>query len=204
MSAASSEPASDLLFVTGPPAVGKMTVGQEIADRTGFRLLHNHLTIEPVLQLFPFGSAPFKRLVGDFRRRLVEEAAASDLPGLIFTYVWAHDVPEDHAVVERYAQCFRVRGGRVLHLELTAELRERLSRNTGPSRLAAKPSKRNVDASRRNLLDLDARHRLNSEPGELDGWADASLRIDNTHRSPQDVANEAIDHFGLAVPREAP
>ncbi|GAA0433130.1 hypothetical protein Aca07nite_02490 [Actinoplanes capillaceus] len=37
-----------LLFIVGPPAVGKMTVGERIAARTGLRLFHNHLAIEPV------------------------------------------------------------------------------------------------------------------------------------------------------------
>jgi ATP-dependent Lon protease len=49
-------PAPTLLFVLGPPAVGKMTVGNAIAEITGLKLFHNHLTIEPVLRLFEFGS----------------------------------------------------------------------------------------------------------------------------------------------------
>jgi hypothetical protein len=82
-----------LLFIVGPVAVGKMTVGEQIAARTGLRLFHNHLAIEPVLRFFPFDSPQFGRLVHRFRRDLIEEVAASDLPGLIFTYVWAFDVP---------------------------------------------------------------------------------------------------------------
>jgi adenylate kinase family enzyme len=38
-----------LVFVFGPPAAGKMTVGREICARTGYKLLHNHMTVEPVL-----------------------------------------------------------------------------------------------------------------------------------------------------------
>jgi hypothetical protein len=90
-----------LLFVIGPPAVGKMTVGQQIATRTGLRLFHNHLAIEPVLRFFPFGSPPFGRLVDGFRRGIMEEVAASDLPGLIFTYVWAFDLPEDERALDQ-------------------------------------------------------------------------------------------------------
>ena len=39
-----------LKFVTiiGPQAVGKMTVGQELAKITGLKLFHNHMTIELV------------------------------------------------------------------------------------------------------------------------------------------------------------
>jgi hypothetical protein len=43
---------STLLFIVGPPAVGKMSVGFEIAALTGLRLFHNHLAIEPVLRFY--------------------------------------------------------------------------------------------------------------------------------------------------------
>ena len=93
-----------LVFIVGPPAVGKMTVGHELAQRTGLRLFHNHHTIDLVLPFFEFGTPPFSRLVGEFRRRIFEEVAASELPGLIFTYVWAFDDPRDAAAVEEYAR----------------------------------------------------------------------------------------------------
>jgi hypothetical protein len=87
-------------MLVGPPAVGKMTVGHALAARTGLRLFHNHHTIDLALRFFPYGSPPFQRLVGEFRRRIFEEVAASDLPGLIFTYVWAFDDARDADAVE--------------------------------------------------------------------------------------------------------
>jgi hypothetical protein len=186
-----------LLFIIGPPAVGKMTVGEQIAAQTGLRLFHNHLAIEPVLRFFPFGSPPFRRLVDRFRRDLIEEVAASDLPGLIFTYVWAFDLPEDERAVDQFAEPFRRRGGRVLYLELEASQEKRLQRNQGASRLAEKPSKRDVSFSQRNLLELDRRHRLSSE-GRFDNRTDY-LRIDNTRMEPAQVATATIAHFGIPL-----
>lgn len=69
---------STLIFIIGPPAVGRMAVGHELAQRTGLKLFHNHLSIELVLRFFPFGSPPFDRLVREFRRRIFEEVADSD------------------------------------------------------------------------------------------------------------------------------
>ena len=135
------------LFAVGPPAVGKMTVGREITKRTGLRLFHDHLPAELVLPFFDFGSPAFDRLVDRFRRHLIEEVAASDLPGLIFTYVWAYDLPGEQETLERYARPFQQRGGRVLYAELQASQEERLNRNADASRLSAKPSKRNIEAS---------------------------------------------------------
>lgn len=190
-----------LLFVVGPPAVGKATVGQAIAERTGLRLFHNHLSIELALRYFEFGTPSFRRIDGTIRRMVVEEVAASELPGLVFTYVWAFDDPGDHEAVEAYAHPFREHGGRVLFVELEASQSERLRRNVGESRLAEKPSKRNLESSRRSLLELDVRYQLNSG-GRFDEREDY-LRLDNTHRTPGQVAEHVITHFALRPPTKA-
>ncbi|MBC8077907.1 MAG: hypothetical protein H7Y32_17655, partial [Chloroflexales bacterium] len=49
----------DFVLIFGPPAVGKMTVGHELARPTGLKLFHNHMTIDLVLPFFPFGTPPF-------------------------------------------------------------------------------------------------------------------------------------------------
>ena len=41
-----------LVLLVGNGAVGKMTVGQELMKLTDLRLFHNHMTIEPVLEIF--------------------------------------------------------------------------------------------------------------------------------------------------------
>ncbi len=51
-------------MVFGPPAVGKMTVGRAVAARSDFRLFHNHAVIEPLLEVFDYGTPPFVRLHG--------------------------------------------------------------------------------------------------------------------------------------------
>ena len=184
-----------LLCIVGPPAVGKMSVGHEIAVRTGMRLFHNHMAIEPVLRFFDFGTPPFQRLVDGFRTSVLEEVAVSDLPGLIFTLVWAFDHPEDHEAVQRYAAPFAARGGAVRYAELCAAQEERLRRNEGDFRLAEKPSKRDRDFSVRNLLEMDDRYRLNTD-GEYDDRPDW-LRFDNTHLPAAAAADRIIEHFGL-------
>ncbi|MGH7696587.1 MAG: shikimate kinase [Gemmatimonadaceae bacterium] len=184
-----------LLFVIGPPAVGKMTVGAEIARRTGLRLLHNHQTVDLVLPYFEFGSPRFSRLVREFRTRILEEVAASDLPGLIFTFVQAFDHASDAAALESWAKIFLERGGSVFYLELEATREERLRRNETPERLAVKPFKRDLAKSREQLLDLDAKYQLNSR-GEFDARPDY-LRLDTTTMSPEEVATRAIERFGL-------
>lgn len=187
-------PAPTLVFVVGPGAVGKMTVGTELAARTGMKLFHNHHTIDLVLRFFPFGSPPFNRLVGEFRRRIIEEVAASDLPGLIFTYVWAFDQPGDQREVDTYAETFSTRGSPVYYVELQAPVEVRLQRNETAFRLAEKPFKRDLAESRRNLLSMD-KYQLDSG-GKFDSRPDY-VRIDNTNRSPAEVAETVIERFNL-------
>ena len=184
-----------LVLVVGPPAVGKMTVGHELARLTGFRLFHNHHTIDLALRFFAHGTPPFQRLVGEFRHRILEEVAASDLPGLIFTYVWAFDDASDADAVEEYARPFREAGGRVVFVELETTQAERLRRNETEFRLAEKPSKRDLAASRERLLQNDATYQLNSR-GAYDHRPDW-LRIDNTSLSAAEVAELVVAHFAL-------
>jgi hypothetical protein len=191
-----------LVVLVGPPAVGKMTVGHHLAERTGLRLFHNHHTIDLVLRFFPFGTAPFQRLVGEFRRRVFEEVAASDLPGLIFTYVWAFDDARDAAAVEGWAAIFRARGGRVVFVELEATQAERLRRNDTEFRLAEKPFKRDLAASRAQLLAADARYQLNSG-GRFDERPDW-LRLDTTALSADEAAARIAAHFGPPSARAGP
>ena len=35
-----------LVLITGPQAVGKMTVGQELTKITNLKLFHNHMSID--------------------------------------------------------------------------------------------------------------------------------------------------------------
>jgi hypothetical protein len=182
------------IVIFGPPAVGKMAVGLEIEAATGLRLFHNHMTIEPVLRFFPFGTEPFMRLVGDFRKRVFEEVAASDLPGMSFTFVWNLDDPNEADYLERTCQLFTRRGHDVAFVELAAPLDARLVRNRGVDRLDQKRSKRNLEASEQNLLDLE-RYRMNTD-GTIP-LAYPHLLIDNTSLPAKVVADRVIDWLDL-------
>ncbi|MGW5702949.1 AAA family ATPase [Amycolatopsis japonica] len=183
----------DFVVIFGPPAVGKMTVGEELCELTGFKLFHNHMTVEPVLGIFPFGSPPFGRLVNEFRRRVIEEAADAALPGLVFTYVWGLDLPEDTDLITSYVDIVRSRGGRTRFVELYADLDERLERNTTELRLDRKPSKRDLDFSRTNLLELDRDYVMNTDDTRRTYAQDLierhdHVRIDNTRLTPAETA----------------
>lgn len=74
-----------LIFLHGAPAVGKLTVARELARLTGFRLFHNHLTVDLVSSLFSFGSEPFILLREQIWLAAFAEAARNNV-SLIFTF----------------------------------------------------------------------------------------------------------------------
>lgn len=184
-----------LVIIFGPQAVGKMSVGQELEKLTGLKLFHNHMTIELVSHFFDYGSPSGKRLVGLFREEIFKEVAKSDLPGLIFTYVWAFDLPSDREYVEHISRIFESQGGEVYYVELEADLEERLIRNRDPHRLLHKPSKQNLERSERDLLRTLEKYRLNSLDGEIKKLN--YIKINNTACPPNEAAKIIQERFRL-------
>lgn len=70
----------------------------------------------------------------EFRHCIFEEVAESDLLGLIFTYVWALDHPDDKAEID--SDIFRAHDVEIYFAELQAPVEEQLKRNQGKDRLA--------------------------------------------------------------------
>jgi cytidylate kinase len=185
----------DFVVIFGPPAVGKMTVGYELAKLTGMKVFHNHMTIDLILEFFPYGHEKFYILVNEFRQRIFEEVATSDLPGMIFTYVWALDQPGDKKQVDSYSEIFRRNGADVYFVELEADLDERLERNKGEFRLSKKPSKRNTSRSEKNLLQTEENYQMNTNDDFF--YQENYVKINNTDLSPEETANRIVEAFGF-------
>jgi hypothetical protein len=109
-----------LLFVYGPPAAGKFTVAVRVAEMTGLALFHNHLVVDTVASVFPFGSPSFVRLREQFWMNVFEAAVAEDR-SLVFTFQPEGSVAPDFA--QRVVDLVRGAGGEVLlvHLKLSAD-----------------------------------------------------------------------------------
>ena len=185
----------DLVIITGPPAVGKMTVGKALSARTGLRLLHNHVSLELANRFFDFGTPPFRRLDRTVRFAVFREVAASDLPGLIFTVALDFDDPEDTDYVDEIADIFTAHGARVHIASLSAPLAVRRQRNRGDDRIAEKPSKRDLEFSDGLLVSDEDRFRMVPRPGDLGGRA--FLLVDNTELPAEAVADRIITACSL-------
>lgn len=183
-----------LVLLFGPQAVGKMTVGQELANITHLKLFHNHMTIDLLEPLYGFTSELW-RLSQLFREEIFKSFSQTNEYGIIFTYVWAFDQKEDWHFVKSLYDTFKNQKANVFFVELEANVEERLKRNNTPYRLEQKPTKRNITQSENNLLSSLKTHRLNSEDGEIN--YENYLKINNTHMDASTVANMIKDKFQL-------
>lgn len=125
-----------LVYIYGPPACGKLTVAKQMAERSEFRVFHNHLTVEAVLPIFDRHSEAFREALTRMRMALITEAIARRVD-LVFTNNNAWLGSSGRADFERFAErlrrAVRACGGETLFVQLTASpevLRERVVNET--------------------------------------------------------------------------
>lgn len=181
-----------LVLLVGNGAVGKMTVGQELMKQTGLRLFHNHMTIEPVLEIF--GQFHTEAIL-QTREVIFREFAKTDNYGMIHTVMWAFDCQEDWDYIDHVAEIFRAQGAEIYCVELVAPQEIRLQRNESANRLAHKASKRDLESSRQRVIEMDRQYRFESRPGEVP--FENYLRIDNSQLEPDVVAAMIKERFSL-------
>jgi len=184
-----------LVIICGPPASGKMTVGQELAKLTDYKLFHNHMSLELVNQFFEFGTPNFRSLDKKIRFDTFEEVANSELNGLIFTIVMAFNEKEDEEYLDQIIEVFQRRKLKFCLVELVCDLKERLKRNRHENRLKHKPSKRDVEASEKRLLLHDKKYRMNSAKGDF--MTKPIFKIENTNMTAKQTASLIVEHFQL-------
>ena len=188
-----------LLCIIGPPAVGKMTVGRAVCDLTGFRLFHNHMSIEPLLGVFDFDSPSFRRINTLVRREVIAEAVRADLPGLVFSFAIDFDRPSESALLRELVAPVERAGAPIDVVELDAPQEIRLSREGGEDRMDHKRSKRDVDWARAHVVELESRARLTSDPARdgdlLPGHR--HLRLDNSHGDARATAERIVAELDL-------
>ena len=183
-----------LVIILGPHAVGKMTVGQELANITQLRLFHNHMSIELARKLFAYTEKEWSILNETIRKTVFELFAKGDFPGLIFTYMCAFDEQSDLDYLQNMIHLFSSNGANCYVVELCADFEERLIRNKSENRLLHKESKRNLERSEAEMRNTSEKYRLNSYDGENLPFVNY-MKIDNTTLAPDDVAKMIQTHF---------
>lgn len=175
----------NLIFLYGPPGVGKLTVAKALAKKTGYKVFHNHLTHDLVRSLFDRESKAFGKFVRKYRFELIEAAAQNRLTGVILTYVYESKV-DDKEVME-FVRRVKKHGGRVMFVQLRCNQKVLEHRIKHDSRKAF--GKIRHVSSLRHLM---ARQNVTQAIPSTE-----TLVIDNTHLSPTRVATKIQKHWKL-------
>ena len=183
------------IMICGPQAVGKMTVGQELAKLTGYKLFYNHMTIEMVRLIFDYDKNVFRKMNDIIRQEVFEEFSKSNEKGIIFTccFDFGNELESDK---NYFDECVRLYDENFV-VELEADLEERLKRNKTENRLEHKVSKRNLEWSENELLNSIKKHKFNSDEGQGEKIFDHYMKINNTNILAEDVAKMIKDRFQL-------
>ena len=177
----------DLVVLAGLPGVGKLTVGRALADVTGYRLFHNHLTVDLALSLFEFGSQPFIELREEIWLAAIERAFGAGLEGVVFTLAYDRTVRD--RFVDQIQKIGLLSGGTVRFVELTCKREELERRLVQPSR--AEFGKLRSVKQLRNLYQMGAFDGPQLPPDRL--------LVETTGRSADGVAVQIVNELSIST-----
>jgi len=179
-----------LIFLWGLPGTGKLTVARELGALTGWSVFHNHLTVDLLLAVFPFGSKEFVDLREQVWLSVIEAAAASNIAGLIFTFNPENSVRQ--SFIDAVQSVIVQNRGSLEFVEMFCDDAILETRLDAPKR-----------REMRKLLSVELFRQLRSE-GVFDSprMPAPQLRVDTTHQSPRESAAQIIDSLGLPTASE--
>jgi adenylate kinase family enzyme len=173
------------VILYGPPGVGKLTVGTQLARLTGFKLLHNHLSVNIVTAVFERGSEPWGRVLQGVRRVVLVEAARQGVD-VITTNVFNGE-PDTVDVWHTTFAMVREAGGFPLLVKLSCDRDELFRRVVRESRVAHQKL-----TTVAGLEAMMARYDLTKTfPGE------PHLEVDVTNLPPLETAERIVAYYGL-------
>ena len=179
-----------LIIIYGPPAVGKLTVGEALSKATGFKLLHNHLVSDLVLAIFDRNSSTAINLNAHIKKIILETAAKINQKGIIMTFLYDGN-KKDQA--EKWCDdCCKIMNkykGEVFLVKLSCNIEILKLRVTNPSRLKTKKI-----TSTEKLLQVIKNE---NSFGEISQNIAQSLHIDNGNISPDQAVRIIRSCFNI-------
>jgi hypothetical protein len=115
-----------LVFIYGPPAVGKLSTAKKLAEKINYKIFHNHLAADLVESMYkPFTDKNYE-LRMKVQNLVLEYCSESGLAGLIFTYCYAY--PDDYEIIEQIESIISKNNGKIIYVQLQTDLNTLKSR----------------------------------------------------------------------------
>jgi shikimate kinase len=175
-----------LIVLYGPPGVGKLTVAKELSKITGYRVMHNHLTLDLVTSILGSGANGSFGMVDRYRLDMVKEAAKNRISGLILTSVYGNTEGDDR-FANRLVKTMKRYSGSAVFVQLICSEKELRSRIHGKSR-----KRYNKIKDEKTLYKLINKYDLFSPIKSVNSYS-----IENTDLSASEVAKRIKSHYGL-------
>lgn len=173
-----------VIFIHGPVAAGKHTVGTALAERLNIPLFHNHLAVDLAKSLFDFGTEAFIALREEIWIATFSQAARAGQP---FIFTFNPEATVDPGLIGRLQAIVEDANGRVHYVALTCSEDAVIERLGNESR--AKFGK---------LVDANLYHQIKTHGGfDFPPLPHPVITIDTEIMPPEDAA-AAIHH---ALPR---
>lgn len=172
-----------LIFIYGPPAVGKLTIAEKLSEATGIALFHNHLSRDLVKDIYAEEIGKHYELVDKIRIDVFEYCAKNNTD-LIFTYVYAG--PDDDNNIRDFIDKIESNNGDVLFVELTANKVDLVNRVDNESR------KRFKKLTDKNILSA-----LCEDMSKFTIPFVKSLKINTSVLNPDESAKVIVDELQL-------
>jgi chloramphenicol 3-O-phosphotransferase len=176
-----------LIIIYGPPAAGKHTVGQKLAELTGCKFFYNHLTVDVVRALFDDEDERRDSLLDDLRIRFMEAAVQYDI-NTVFTMAY-HDDERSRGFAARIIETITRRGGTVHFVRLNPPDATLYKRITNESRVRLRKPSTTEHLDRELPM---RRYRVTID-------YPSSIILDTSKLSPLESARRIIEAFDLAV-----
>lgn len=174
-----------LLFLYGPPAVGKLTVARGLSEATGFPLADNHAIVNPIARVFGWDHPERVRLASRFRLELFQTAAKEGI-SLITTFGGGGAYYD--AFVQETKKIVEAEGGEVNFVRLTAPTDVLLQRVVGASR--STHEKMNTPESLETFIDERPDVLARALVGE-------HLEINSDEHSPEEMVRMITEYYHL-------
>lgn len=177
-----------LVFIYGPPAVGKFSVAKELSKITNYNLFHNHLINDMLDEIIDNkkDSSQYWKEANFLKVRLIEKAASSNKKGLIFTSLSIKE-KKSGTFPERIKKSVEKHNGKVYFVHLDATDKKLFKRVKEKSRKKYNKFS-SVKALKKFLRGFEVHKSLSFKN---------QLEIDNTNLSPKKTALIIKNHFKL-------
>lgn len=180
-----------IFYLVGPPGVGKMTVGTQLAGLLDARLVHNHLWLNPVFNLIPQdGVTPLPPQVWaltDKVRQAVFEAASTLVPpswNLVFTHAAVGQSERDDEISIEVHAVAEARNARLVVVQMVCSPQELARRVATPARRALMKE-----------IDSVAAIANAAKPSFMPPYATEIFRVDVSALTPENAAREILQQL---------